>query len=158
MANAIANEIAAEKRAAMPCAFAATEGSSGANRKPEAVTLGRSLTALGAVAVLGIGTGALIWPRQSTRTYGIPDDAPSTHAYVRATAARDLVMGAFVLWAAAANDRGAMLAGLLACSVAPAADLLLALRRSGAVPQLAIHAAGVGGVLGTWAVLRAERP
>jgi hypothetical protein len=120
------------------------------------LTLGRTLTALGAVAVLGIGTGALIWPKASTRTYGIPDDSAGAHAFVRATAARDLVMGAFVLWAAIANDRPAMQAGLLACTAAPLADLLIAYRSSGLVPSLAIHAAGVGGVLGAWAVLRAE--
>jgi hypothetical protein len=120
------------------------------------MTAGRLLTALGAVAVLGIGTGALIWPKASTRTYGIPDDAPGTHAYVRATAARDLVMGAFVLWAAFADDRPAMKAGLLACSLAPLADFVLAFERSGPVPQLAIHASGVAGVLGAWAVLRGE--
>lgn len=120
------------------------------------MTLGRALTALGAVAVLGIGTGALVWPRASTRTYGIPDDTPNTEAFVRATAARDLVMGAFVLWAAAVDDRAAMQAGLIACSAAPLADLVIAFRRSGLVPQLAIHASGVVGVVGALAVLRSE--
>ena len=115
--------------------------------------LGRLLTAGGALAVLGIGAAAWTWTPQSTRTYGIPSDDPDTHAYVKAIAARDLVMGSFVLWAALANDRRAMEAGLLACWLAPAADLLLARERRGVVPQLGIHAAGVLGVLGTWAVL-----
>lgn len=114
------------------------------------------LTGLGAVAVLGIGSAALTWPRRSTFTYGIPHADPDTLAYVRAVAARDLVMGAFVLWAALANDRKAMQAGLAACTLAPAADFILARERRGNIPQLAIHAAGVAGIAATWLVLRLE--
>jgi len=121
------------------------------------VTLGRAFCAFGGVAVLGIGAGALAWPRQATRTYGIPNDDRETHAFVRATAVRDLTMGAFVLWAAIANDRGAMKAGLLSCSLVPLADLLLAYGRSGLVAPLAIHGAGIVGVLATWAIVRSER-
>ena len=117
--------------------------------------IGTRFALAGSVAVLGIGTAALIWPRRSTFTYGIPKDDPDTLAYVRATAARDLVMGAFVLWAAVTNDRGAMEAGLAACVIAPAADLILAKQRRGNIPQLLIHGAGVLGVFGTWAVVRA---
>jgi hypothetical protein len=120
------------------------------------VTLGRLLTAAGAVAVLGIGTGAYFWPRASTRTYGIPCDDLDTHAFVRATAARDWVMGGFVLWAAIAGDRPAMKAGLLVCTIAPLADFVLAWQRRGIVPQMLIHASGVIGVLGAWAVLVSE--
>ena len=118
--------------------------------------LGRRLALLGSVAVLGIGALALTWPQSSTRSYGIPNDDPDTHAYVRAVAARDLVMGAFVLCSAVANDRAAMEYGLLACTLAPLADLLLARERSGNIPQLAIHGAGVIGVLTTWAIVRTE--
>ena len=118
--------------------------------------LARGLTALGSVAVLGIGAAAWTWPRASTRSYGIPNDDADTHAYVRAVAARDLVMGAFVLWAAVANDRKAMEAGLAACVLAPVADFYLARQRRGNVPQLAIHGAGVLGILATWAILRAR--
>jgi hypothetical protein len=120
------------------------------------VTAGRTATLLGSLAVLGIGLCAWTWPRASTRSYGVPSDEPDTHAYVRAVAARDLVMGAFVLWAAVADDRPAMEAGLLACVLAPLADLLLAAERRGAVPQLTIHGAGVIGVLAAWALVRSE--
>jgi hypothetical protein len=122
------------------------------------VGIGRTATLIGSVAVLGIGAAALRWPQASTRSYGIPNDDRDTHAYVRAVAARDLVMGAFVMWTAIVNDRPAMEAGLLACTLAPLADLLLARDRRGNVPQLAIHAAGVAGVLGAWAALRVEAP
>ncbi len=118
--------------------------------------LGRSCAFLGAVAVLGIGAGAWTWPANSTRTYGIPNDEPDTHAYVQAVAARDLTMGLFMLWAAIANDRPAMKYGLLACTLAPLADLFLARERRGMIPQLLIHGSGVLGVLGTWAILVAE--
>ena len=125
--------------------------------KPAGIALltARTLTALGAVCVLGIGTGALLWPRASTRTYGIPSDDPVAHGYVRATAARDLVMGGFVLWSALAGNRPAMQAGLAACILAPLADFLIARERSGNVPQLLIHAAGVAGVSATLALVRA---
>jgi hypothetical protein len=120
------------------------------------MTLGRRLALLGSVAVLGIGGLALTWPQASTRSYGIPNDDADTHAYVRATAARDLVMGTFVLWAVVANDRAALEAALLACAAAPLADLVLARERRGNIPQLAIHGAGILGVLATWAVVRSE--
>ena len=117
--------------------------------------LGRILAGLGAVAVVGIGAAALTWPRESTVTYGIPTDDADTLVYVRAIAARDLVMGAFVLWAAVANDRKAMEVGLAASVIAPAADLVLVRERRGNIPQLLIHGAGIVGVSTTWALLRA---
>jgi hypothetical protein len=120
------------------------------------MTAGRFLAGLGSLAVLGIGAGALTWPETSTRTYGIPNDEPDTHAYVRAVAARDLVMGGFIMWAAFAGDRPAMKAGLLACALAPLADFFLARDRRGMIPQLAIHGSGALGVLATWAILVAE--
>ena len=116
----------------------------------------REFAGLGAIAVLGIGTAAWTWPRHSTRTYGIPKDDEDTLAYVRAVAARDIVMGLFVLWAAFENDRKALEVGLASCIIAPAADFLLAQQRRGYIPQLAIHAAGAVGILATWMLLRAE--
>jgi hypothetical protein len=118
---------------------------------------GRLLTVLGAVSVLGIGGAALLWPRQATRSYGIAKDGRNALAYVRATAARDLAMGAFVLWAALAGDRRAVEAGLGACALAPLADFLIVAERRGAVPQLAIHASGVAGILVTLAIVRAGK-
>jgi hypothetical protein len=120
------------------------------------MTPGRFFTALGCIAVLGIGTGALLKPNVSTRTYGIPNDEPDTLAYVRAVAARDLVMGGFVLWAAVVNDKPAMEAGLLVCTIAPLADFLLARDRRGMIPQLLIHGAGVLGILGAYGILHGE--
>jgi hypothetical protein len=120
------------------------------------MTAGRIATLLGSLAVLGIGGGALTWPRNATRTYGIPNDDADTHAYVRAVAARDLTMGLFVLWAAIADDRQAMKAGLATCTLAPLADLLLARDRRGMIPQLLIHGSGVVGVVAAWAILNAE--
>jgi hypothetical protein len=118
---------------------------------------GRLLTVLGAVSVLGIGGAAMVWPRQATRTYGIPKDGPNALAYVRATAARDLVMGAFVLWGALAGDRRAVEAGLGVCTFAPLADFLIVAHRRGAVPQLVLHASGVAGILVTLAIVRAGK-
>ena len=107
---------------------------------------GRFAAALGAVGVLCIGAAALRWPRQSTHSYGIPAEDPDTLAYVRAAAARDLVMGGMVLWSAVANDVPAMRAGLAMCVIAPLADVVLAAERRGAIPQLAIHASGIAGI------------
>jgi hypothetical protein len=120
------------------------------------MTLGRLLTGLGSFAVLGIGAGALAFPAASTRTYGIITDDLDTHAYIRAIAARDLVMGAFCLWATIANDRKAMEAALLTCTLAPIADFAAAYERRGWIPQLAIHGSGVAGILVAWWILRTE--
>lgn len=120
------------------------------------MSLGRLLTGLGSLAVLGIGTCALTLPAASTRTYGIISDDLDTHAYIRAIAARDLAMGGFCLWAALANDRKAMEAGLLVCTLAPIADFAAAHHRRGWIPQLAIHGSGVIGILATWWILHTE--
>jgi hypothetical protein len=122
------------------------------------VTPGRTATLIGALSVLGVGVGVWCWPQASTRSYGIPHDDPDTHAYVRAVAARDLVIGAFVLWAAVVNDRPAMEAGLLTSALAPIADLLLVAERRGMMPQLAIHGIGVVGAFSAWALVRSETP
>jgi Domain of unknown function (DUF4267) len=125
-----------------------------ASSDPDAM-IARPLAGVGAVCVLGIGAAALVWPQRSTSTYGIPADDEDTLAYVRAAAARDLVMGLFILRAALADDRKAMEAGLAACIIAPAADLILARERRGNIPQLAIHGAGVVGIFAVWALVRA---
>jgi hypothetical protein len=120
------------------------------------MTTGRFFCGLGSVAVLGIGTGAWLWPAKSTRTYGIPNDDPDAHAFIRGMAARDLTMGLFMMWATIADDRPAMKWGLLACALAPLADYYVAHERRGMIPQLITHGSGVLGVLATYAILVAE--
>lgn len=117
--------------------------------------LAKKLAIAGAVAVLGIGTAALIWSPHATRSYGVPSDDIDAHVFVRATAARDLVMGGIVLWAALAEERRTLENALAWCALAPVADFLLARKRSGNVWQLAIHASGVVGIGAVWVMVKA---
>jgi hypothetical protein len=104
---------------------------------------------------LGIGASALVWTQKATRTYGIPSDDLDAQAYVRAVAARDLVMGLIVLKLSSGSSLDALKAALLSCAVAPIADFVLAKQRRGNIPQLAIHASGVVGIATVWGLLTA---
>jgi hypothetical protein len=72
----------------------------------------------------------------ATRTYGIPSDDLDAQAYVRAVAARDLVMGLIVLKLSSGPSLDALKTALLRCAVAPIADFVLARQRRGNIPQL----------------------
>lgn len=52
------------------------------------------LCALASVLLLAVGALALISPQRLSRSYGVPVSQPTAIAYVRATGARDLILGA----------------------------------------------------------------
>lgn len=52
------------------------------------------LCTLAAIMLIAVGVLALIAPAMLSRSYGVPVEAPPALAYVRATGARDLILGA----------------------------------------------------------------
>ena len=55
--------------------------------------LALALCGLAAIGLLSIGTLALVSPERLSRSYGIPVQDPAGLAFVRATGARDLLIG-----------------------------------------------------------------
>ena len=64
-------------------------------------------------AFLALGTGAVIAPQTFSRAFGLPTRDPVALAYVRATGARDAVLGALIL---ASRDDAAGLRRILGFS------------------------------------------
>jgi hypothetical protein len=106
--------------------------------------IGKTLCALGAFAIGTLGAGAILAPAAMTRGYGVPSDDSGALDYVRAVGARDIVLGAIIAAVLLRDDRNALAATMLCCSLVGLADVLI-VRNAGhdeAAPALAIHSAG----------------
>ncbi len=114
-------------------------------------TLGISLSLLAACALLGIGALALLAPERLAEAYGLPVRERNALGFVRATGARDAVLGAAIL-AVAVRNHPFELAIFAALGILLSAfDLAIAythLRRIR--PELLAH---LGGVIGFSALL-----
>ena len=66
--------------------------------------LGISLSAFAASALLGIGGFAVVAPLRLAQAYGLPVREGNALGFVRATGARDAILGAAILAAAARHD------------------------------------------------------
>uniref|UniRef100_E6PGY2 DUF4267 domain-containing protein n=1 Tax=mine drainage metagenome TaxID=410659 RepID=E6PGY2_9ZZZZ len=66
--------------------------------------LGIALSALAAFALLGIGALALVAPERLAQAYGLPVREGNALGFVRATGARDAILGAAILATAARHD------------------------------------------------------
>ncbi len=99
-------------------------------------TLGLGFAAL----FLALGAGAVAAPRFSAGQYGVPSDDPDALAFVRATGARDALLGALI--AASLHDRPALRRALAWSSLAGLADAAILLARRGPRPQHAVHLSG----------------
>jgi len=106
--------------------------------------IGKTLAALGAVAVGALGTVAILAPAATSRGYGFVAEDPAGLAFVRATGARDLVLGAILASGALREDAASLGATLLCCSLVGLADFLIVLSNeaSDVRPYLALHASG----------------
>jgi hypothetical protein len=95
-----------------------------------------------ASAFVGIGAGAILAPKRSSRGYGLPADDPTALALVRAVGARDLIFGAIFL---AMRDDDVALARIAAwTSLAGVADAAFVASVRGLQP---IHVVHVGGAI-----------
>ncbi len=84
------------------------------------------------VALLALGVGGILFPKASSKMYGVPltgSDEPE-EAYVRAAAVRDLSLGGIFLSFTALHDRRALGIAALFSSVVAVGDGTIALRHS----------------------------
>ena len=103
----------------------------------------KPLIAVGfASAFIGIGVGAIVAPKPSSRGYGLPADDPTALALVRAVGARDVIFGAIFL--ALRNDAPALARIAAWTSLAGVADAAFVASVRGLQP---VHIVHVGGAL-----------
>ncbi len=100
-----------------------------------------------------IGAGGLLVPEALGKNYGVPATTPEAQAYVRATAARDVVLGVLILRFSARNDRDALAATLAVSTIAALADAANAAGK----PNIVIHAGGAIALLAAAVLVAAER-
>ncbi len=120
---------------------------------------GSIVAALGGLAFVALGIGALLAPGISSTQYGLPTTDRAALALVRALGARDLVLGFIVLLLLAARNRSA-LELVLGTSVLVALGDATAVRtgRDDAGPaELAVHVGGATALLVAWQLVRSGR-
>jgi len=115
--------------------------------------IGSFLARAGGAALCAVGVGGLLAPEVLAKNYGIPATTPEAHAYVRATAARDLVLGLLILRFSARGERGAVAATLAISTIAALTDGI----NAAGTPSVAIHAGGAVALLAAAAFVAAER-
>jgi hypothetical protein len=120
--------------------------------------VGSIVAALGGLAFLFVGIGALLAPGMSSNQYGLPTTDRAALALIRAVGARDVVLGIIVLVLLATRDRSALALVLGASTLAAAGDATAVLTgRSDAGPrQLAVHVAGATALLVAWQLVRRD--
>ena len=124
--------------------------------------LGRVLSALVAVTLVAIGTGAIVAPGKAAAQYGIALDDPRALAFIRAMGVRDLAIGVLFGLLLRADARELLAWSTLAIMPIAAIDFLVVIRDRRATgvfhgldrPPL-LHAAGGLGLLVTAVVLYA---
>lgn len=109
--------------------------------------IGKTLCALGAIALGALGIGAILAPAAMTRGYGVPSDDSGALDFVRAVGARDIVLGAIVGAVLFGGERKTLAATMLCCSLVGLADFLIVrnARHEEAAVALAIHTSGFAG-------------
>jgi len=109
--------------------------------------IGLLLTVLFALALLSIGSFAIVAPRASSVQYGVVSDDPRALAYLRAMGVRDFVIGALLLLLVVAGSSSEMAIGLVVASAIAVLDFLVVRREGGSARALAPHA---GGAVAMW--------
>jgi hypothetical protein len=115
--------------------------------------IGTFLARAGGAAFCAIGVAGLFAPEALGRNYGVPATSTEARAYVRATAARDLILGLLVLDFAAHKNRRALALTLAVSTLAAAVDGA----NAAGTPNVAIHAGGAAGLLVAAAFVAAGR-
>jgi hypothetical protein len=119
--------------------------------------LALAVAALVALALIGVGVGALVAPRRFLQQYGILLDDPRALAFIRAMGVRDLGIGILLLLLAGAGSRGLLAWGMAASALIAFVDYAV-VSAAGARPAArALHAIGGIGVLAAALVIAMVR-
>ena len=121
--------------------------------------IGSTLSALVALAFVGLGAGSFVVPRALAANYGLPVSTPTGVAYVRGLGVRDLVLGLLIgAFLIARVPRGVLAVTVALCALVGAGDFTLVATTPGANRRsLPIHGVGTAGLMVIWALLRAGR-
>ena len=112
--------------------------------------IGSALSALVALAFIGLGIGSYVAPRSLAENYGLPITSVTEIAYLRALGTRDLVLGLLVArFLLASESRGALRSTIAVSAIVAAADFgaVFGVRGGSAKQALAIHGSGIAGLL-----------
>ena len=112
--------------------------------------LARKLANLGAVAMIAVGIGGALYPKEFSRGYGLDADSENAATYVQAAGARDIALGIILLRASLHGKNKALRTALLCGALVAGSDLLLVGTRTRDPGKVAIHATGVTGILFVW--------
>jgi len=104
----------------------------------------RTLAAATAVLLTAVGTGGVIAPKLSAGQFGIPTADPAGLAFVRAAAARDIILGAIVF--GSLGDVKTLRRVLGWTSLVGLGDAVLLASLRGLRPQHILHAGGFAAV------------
>jgi hypothetical protein len=121
--------------------------------------IGRVLSGIIIVALVSIGVGGLIAPRNAAVQYGIAVDDPRALGFIRAMAVRDLVIGGLLGLMALAQERDLLGWGMGLTAVIAVVDLGVVTAAGRRMPRTpiararALHATGAIGLLFAAAVL-----
>jgi hypothetical protein len=115
--------------------------------------IGSFLARCGGFALCAIGVGGLVSPETLGKNYGVSAAAPEAQAYVRATAARDLILGLLILRFSARGERDALAATLAVSTIAAVTDGF----NAAGTPSVAIHAGGAIALLAAASLVVNER-
>lgn len=99
-----------------------------------------------ACGLLATGALGLLFPQTLSKGFGVTVRDPGALAYVRAAAARDVVIGAMVFHAALRKRRKALIIAAAGCAALSNADLVNAYVTGGRIARAehALHLAGAG--------------
>ena len=106
---------------------------------------GLAVAGLVALALIGVGIGALVMPRRFLQQYGILLDDPRALAFIRAMGVRDLGIGILLLLLAGAERRELLAWGMAAASLIAFVDYAVVTAAGASRGARALHA--IGGTL-----------
>jgi hypothetical protein len=110
-----------------------------------------------ALCLIGIGVGALVAPRASSRQYGILLEDARALAFIRAMGARDLVIGVLLLMLASAARTELLAWGLIASAAIALVDFAVVSAAGARGASRLVHALGGVGLVVAGLVLFAAR-
>jgi hypothetical protein len=109
--------------------------------------IGLAVAWLVALALIGVGAGALLAPRTASQQFGIVLDDPRALAFIRAIGARDLLIGVLFLLLAAAGRRELLAWAMAASALIALVDYAVVSAAGAGGTARALHAIGGVGVL-----------
>lgn len=111
-----------------------------------ASSLTLTLCGLAAIGLIAVGVLALMSPERLSRSYGVPVKTPSSFAFVRATGARDLILGLIFATNVYLKDALGLLVLCVAGLILALADFLIAFTTSKRIHSE--HGAHLGSAIG----------